>query len=666
MFRSPVAFTHPLSQETILSNGEIIADLFTSEICNRDSTSRFSDILGAQIKRDSDDELQFQSVMAENAQKLGIDPVFVKISKEHFLQTLSDVLTHHGIALDPNVVKNNPEAQEQRKLLFPYFRAILFVDANERDAAVIESSDLSPTTKEYARELAEKRMRSPVNDQAAFIQKIQVMQYMISIKAFGDGDCFYHSVMLDIVHDILTGSLEDESLTGKQIKAQLLPAIAAQIASRGGPQLDFSDQTLHASILDLLRAAPVASLPHNLSATLTLPAASDESEELIAVKNCDFYHLLRDTCAPALRQIMLNGALARQDAIEDDIRNILKNNFIAYTIRNHGGELNFDPSIVETAKLQWASSEFSDIPEAQSRNMLASWNNVYLNIKLQSEFTALTLSDDDAKKDFLGRQFDNWWDQYHDHAYKDYFNFHAHSHIKAGTPQQLALSSQLQCNLDIVDRRCGNLAPITPEIHQAHTLHLDNRPDHFDAIVGDPRLEAPTQIAVALNERTRTLNECKSTLQITAYNWPAKVPDTDLDPIHSLAASAERPLSESVGASQAVTLEAVVESTRKAQETIASHAKELSETLGLNVDSIPQINIDDVSLTETDTSDKLAKNLLIAASTGYKAALKHTTFGNSLERLNTSLLDVRSKQEADDLLLAIELQNQEIQKYFKR
>lgn len=662
MFRSPVTFKQPLARDDIESNGRVITALFFDEICNRDRSSKFSDILSDQIRRDSEENLQFLAAMRANSQRLGIDTEYVIVPQDTFLQTLSDVLSSQHIVLNPDIVKDTPDAHEQRALLYPFFRAILFAEANQRDTEIIERSGLDKEIIARAKLLHEKRMRSQLEEQAAFIQKIQVMRYMSAIKAFGDGDCFYHAVMLDIIHDVLTHSLDDDSPTGKQIQEQLLPAIAREISMNGGPSLDFSGLSLHDSILELLRAAPLSGLPSDLSARLVPDVEQPENEELEAIGNCDLYHLLRNACAPVLRRIMQTGAQTHEAEIKDRIHDILKNNFIAYTIRNHGGDLKFDPSITYTATQQWASSEFSDIPDEQSREMLASWEKVYSTMASQKEFSNLVSSNDDMKKIHLGEQFDNWWRINKDRAYKDYFNFHAQSHVKAGPPQQYALACQLQCNLETVDRKTGSFTSITPRIDNAHTLRLDNRPDHFDAIVGDPRHDGHTQLAVALHERTSSLNEHKSTLVVTPYLWQATVVDMDL------RAAQSSPVSDIVQSTESVPVneESVAASTQEVQSLITAHAKELSESLKLDVTSIQTINVEDESVTILDSSDNITKNLLIAAGTGYKAAKKNTLFGSASDSANTVSVDAKSRQEADDLLYAIQLQNMEIQNYFRR
>ncbi len=59
---------------------------------------------------------------------------------------------------------------------------------------------------------------------------------------------------------------------------------------------------------------------------LSSPHNEDDGEEARILKQCDFFHLLTDVCAPALRVVMLNGL----DAQAEKIKEVLSANFNSY------------------------------------------------------------------------------------------------------------------------------------------------------------------------------------------------------------------------------------------------------------------------------------------------------------------------------------------------
>ena len=64
-----------------------------------------------------------------------------------------------------------------------------------------------------------------------------------------------HSVMLGIIHDALTGKIENNSPISDAIKTRLLPAIARKLAekSRQAQLLNFAGKTLSQSMLQIVK-----------------------------------------------------------------------------------------------------------------------------------------------------------------------------------------------------------------------------------------------------------------------------------------------------------------------------------------------------------------------------------------------------------------------------
>lgn len=292
------------------------------------------------------------------------------------------------------------------------------------------------------------------------------------VKTPGNGDCFYHAVMLNIIHDALHGKLTNQS--AQAIQTLLFPAIVQQLLDVGGPELDETTPPRQ-FILDLLRTAPATAIG------IQSEINEDDSEEVRAIKQSDVYHLLRDVCAPAQRRVMLQAAKSTE--VKKAIKKALKNECLDYLDNGH-------------------INEFSDIDAALTQPMRDTWT------RLRREDSISTTK----------QVFNNWWEQNQDTAADTYMSFHAQPHIQAGGPQQVALSQALHCNFETVHKTNGNINPLNtdlPLLDNANSFRLQNIPGHYDAQLGQPA----TPVTEAMETCMHNFIENSGELHNVQFPW---------------------------------------------------------------------------------------------------------------------------------------------------
>lgn len=563
------------------------------------SRFKFKDLLNLEYERDGDKNPKFGATIRANAAKLGIDPEKIKTAKVQHETVIDNAFGKDHILLEETIFSSTDDALEERTALQRYVRAILCMRASEEDTDKIIHSDIDDEVKRYAQRISEKKVSSYQGEVTSFLRWHKIHESLRMAKAPGDGDCFYHSIMLDIIHDALSNQLTDASPTAQQIKTRLIPHLNAQLIAHGKNAIDVTDKSLKQIMITLLESAPLLESP--------VTRTESDSDEVYSVKQCNIYHLLRDICAPALRELM-QADLANL-VTSDAVRTVLLDEFSCFIIKHYGDKLNFSEEEINIAKMQAENSELSDFPENRKQFFINAWHEMGKRLAKLA---------DPAKNnsEMMNASFTLWWESNVNAIVTDYFSLHKTSRVMASRPQQIAMSQQLHCNLVNVNNQSGLLDPLTPAIQHAHTFMLRNTSIHFDAMIGDAHLSDPTQLTSELHFKMHDINLRHDEFKQSTYPWPKKVNDEN-------------------------------ELIRINQHNLS---RTIDETLALIIDA--ESNRGDIFTCLNPQSQEI----LSVARLGYKDLLPHTLFGSG---------NASSQQEADDLLLAIKLQNDEIANYIQ-
>lgn len=575
-------------------NNRHISTLFVS------SRFKFKELLNLEYERDGDRNPKFGATIRANAAKLGIDPEKIKTAKVQHETVIDKAFGKDHILLEETIFASSDDALEERNALQRYVRAIICMQASAEDTDKIIHSDIDEEYKRYAQRLSDKKVTSYQSEVTSFLRWQKVHESLRIAKAPGDGDCFYHSMMLGIIHDILSNQLTDISTTSLQIKSKLIPLLNKQLLAHGKETIDVTDKSLKQIIIKLLESTPLLD---------SRAIRTDiDSDEIYSIKQCNIYHLLRDICAPALRELM--QADKTNPITIDAVKVVLLNDFSAFIIKHYGAKLYFSEDEIAIANAQVENGELSDIPDHHKQIFIKAWHEIGLRL---SEYA------DQAKDSsaIINSAFTLWWESNVNTIVTDYFSFHQASHVMASRPQQIALGQQLHCNLANVNNQSGLLDPLTPSIRDAHTFMFKNTSLHFDAMIGDAKLTEPTELTTELHQKMHDINLRHDEFAQSTYPWPMKEND-----------------------------ESVVAGTLDQRKITAS----IDETLALIIDTEEQRNDIFTCLNQH------SKDILATAKSGYQEMLPQTFFGSG---------HTKSKQEADDLLLAIKLQNDEIANYIQ-
>ncbi len=325
----------------------------------------------------------------------------------------------------------------------------------------------------------------------------------------GNGDCFYHSVMIGIICDVLTDKLSDHLPTAARIQTILLPEIARQLAFRGKPLLDFSSVGLKQAILELLRTVPIAELGVPQQCGLILPLDDADSQEVRVIKNCDLYHLLVDICSPAMRNIMLSGMQEYKDSLEPVIKELFRSEFSSFMLVEHGTELGVDSSTLAAAKNQLSGGELYDVDSGFRLPLCDSWHRSFPAV---SSYFINNKNIDTS----INAIFESWWRLNRYQVCVMYQAIHRTPRIMAGQPQQIALSSKLFCNFKILNRSNDNHFSLAPAVDQQHSLLFCNLLSHVDFVASET---VSNHIVSALQERMDSFQCYREVINRYSYPW---------------------------------------------------------------------------------------------------------------------------------------------------
>lgn len=580
-----------LTQDECSQNTRYVSTLF------RSSHYRFKDLLSLEYERDSDRNPKFSAAMRVAAAKIGVDPAKIKLAKIQHQTVIDAAFRKDHIVLEEPLLFSTDDAYEQRNALHHYLRAVLCMQAVEEDTQKIIASDIDEENKRYAEKICEKKLTSCQREIISFLRWHDIHEALLVAKSPGDGDCFYHSTMLGLIYDILSDQLTDASLTAQYIKLRLMPLINTKLQLLGKDAIEVSDKSIKQIIIALLETTPLIK-----SAT----CQTDDRLEIRAIKLCDMYHLLRDICAPALRELIQKDS--DNHATREAVNDVLHNEFNAFIICHYGNQLGLSDDEIAVAKNQSENGELSDIPDFRKQFFISAWHTC------GKQLTENVSADANANS-LINEAFTSWWTNHADAAMTAYFSFHTQPHVMASKPQQIAIRNQLHCNLVNVNNHSGLLDPLTPEIPDAHTLMYKNTTLHFDAMIGDVHVTEPSKLTHALHDKMHEINLHHGELKQSTYPWPAKPNEEKITEI------THENVMTSIDETLAIILAA--EGDNEAIFTpLNSHSQEV----------------------------------LSVAKTGYQAVMAQTFFSEQ---------DAKAKQEAEDLLLAIKLQNEEIARYVK-
>lgn len=474
---------------------------------------------------------------------------------------------------------------------------------------------------------------------------MQRKEELIKALAPGDGDCFYHALMLDIIHDVLVGALKEDSEAGQRIKGILFPAINQQLVLLRIPTIDYSHLSLKECIVTLLKLAPNNQLPF-FSRLPGLTSSNHISEEAQVIMQCDVYHLLRDVCAPALRVVMLDGMLIEQQQIKSMLKDILLMEFNAYAKIKYKRLLGVDDTSAAIASDYFSSGEFYGVGYNLKQPIFDVWNDL-IEKGMRHQNTPLPNVDE-----WLQNTFEVSWQQSHDTLYQYYTSFHKNAHLMAGSMQQRALSCKLQMNLKLANNISKSIDEDhrVPSIPNAHTVYIENnRSCHFNAMLYSSS-EEKKPVANALQHIMAFSNQHAQTLRKTVYPW-ARVHTRQNS---NSSSSATMPIVETVDPCLAV---------NEAIKAVKASTKEVGKLL------TTELKMDrDVKM---KSFHDLVGQTLQHAQNGYGLALHNGIFKNTNSSIAQTIgelqeNDNRAEQNQiyKDFLLAVELQNEEIIRHF--
>lgn len=477
----------PLSAADRGANEAILHQLFTVEGFNERDGFKFRELPGAASQRSAELKDALGKIKVP-----GFNDAAITLSASDHIRIISESLAADGIQLGAEILAQNEESK--RKLLFTLFRSYLTIDAYMREAEIIRGHACNQGDKTTALSSMASAIQANRTTISSFISKVRIEQRILKVVVPGNGDCFYHSVAIDLIHDVLTGAITQDSPTGQAFMKHA-PKLAAQLA-RQGVQIDFNGKTLKQAILALLGAV-------QLNDADMSPLSADETEETRAIRQCDFYRLLTDVTAPVLREIMHDGLNQQKDQHAAAVKNVLGQEFAAFIRSEKGNELKLAEDRILAAKAQAAGGEFADMPQESKQPLHDSWTAFYAANKER----ALAAAD---KEDFINTLFEAWWNNGADTAFNLYSSLHVSKGVYAGMPQQQALAEQLQCNFAVLRQSDGQAVPITRNIPQGSTLLVCQRDMHFDAMVGKPDVVQPGAVTQAMHAAVITPRAAKA------------------------------------------------------------------------------------------------------------------------------------------------------------
>lgn len=299
----------------------------------------------------------------------------------------------------------------------------------------------------------------------------------ISVNTLANKACFYQAIMLDIIHDVLTDRIDEDSQTADALKTNLWNAISDQLKSC---DFVYQSKTLKESIMSLL------SLYCN-----KIPSSSSQSNDITYfIKHCNLKQLLNDVCVPALQELTITSMKHNKEIITPYLKKIMASEFAAFIKWKYQEELAFDKKLQEdkdgilAAHHRHFGGEFFGIEEKLKNWFLDSWKKQYKENK--------DTFDPHHRDQWLESLFEEWWQDNQDNAYRIYTDCHSEK-VWAGTPQQVALGQILKCNINLVGSKDEIVTPSAKPRETWQNLYIVQNNDHFKSM-----LHHDSQIALEL------------------------------------------------------------------------------------------------------------------------------------------------------------------------
>jgi len=436
----------------------------------------------------------------------------------------------------------------------------------------------------------------------------------------GDGDCFNHTVMLGIIHDVLTGQLDDTSNTALHIKANLLPAIQDRF-NKLGVDVDFSqDTTLKQSIQKLLYTAPLSKLPNAHRLTVNQPVSVSLTRESALILQSDLFHLLSEVTGPAMRKMMVAAMLEHQAEIQNTLQDVLHAEFIAYirSRREFQAFLSLTSDQIEAAKFSSAGGELylDKKYKGFTDNLHASWQRAFNDKKSTTSSTSLS-------DEWLNTLYFSWWAKHKNEVYQRYVALHSQQKVSTGTCQQQALAKALHCNfryVNVVNKKEEKLFSMRDQTTTAHTFYSTAvHRDHFNAVLGIQNGSDET-IAKVIQNHVTLSSEKREFMNSSQFPWRQGFSASD--------SSRNGSDSEETTSSE---MEASIDEENQLREMV-EQAQTTTENL---IKAIPTKDkkVDNIiRRAHIEKAEHAWREIIKAAKTGYCSALQSTTFGKHKAR----------------------------------
>lgn len=392
------------------------------------------------------------------------------------------------------------------------------------------------------------------------------------VKVPGDNNCFYHVVMLEFIHGILSGDLTENTSTGRMIKHHLLREIAAQF-NKKGIEFNYQNKNLKAAILELMRLVPQQQ---------SVISPAPDVNEITAIKNCALYYLLRDICAPALRECAHLGANQYAGAYKDAVKKRLFEEFCARLIAQSGLKFGFNENDIKAANNY---VRFGEFPKNECGQILAQWNEIF------AEKSAAKLEEKELKA-----LFDGWWNEQQNTAIATYKLYHHQQGVMPSSPQRRSVAQLLQCQLWLQSKTSERPECLATEndAHKINYRYDNNDEQHFNAAIKNDDL------GEAIQSEMQKIYDNKADLIDTEYQWQATFVEDSKE-------------------TNEVIVTVKIEAVKAAAESVAKLVKANPQD-----DSLPQHK----------------KDILIAANEGYANA-----FSNFFNRANVHDNNLTAEEE---------------------
>lgn len=518
-----------LTIEQQKSNETILSLLFDNSAYNQAGVANFDSLCTIRLRRDDHCDEAFTQAINTIIQHIdsSILPtdVAVPAEKSILIRDLLGVLAERRILLGGSgLFAITRDAQENRKRAHEFFQDCLTIHYFKKEAAHLQSiidTDKQLETplllkhdelQKYLNDSIKRKIDSREENIKQCLTSIELREKLTRIQTLPDGDCFYHATMLNIIYQILANQIEEDSQTAKVLQSTLLPAINQELQAKGAPTLDFSGLNLKQAILLCLRMVSLDRLTNINPERLFIPVNENNDLLVSSLQSCDFYHLLKEICAPVLRKIMLT----QLNKHEEEIKTLLENTCVSYWVFHFAKELGFtNKDKIMSAQQTWNNAELADAEAALETAVKRRWNLTIQKIKQQAAFKALSTEEDKIK--FLHAQYKEYWTQNKAVEVKDYCAIHAHQGVMAGPVQQSALMNALHVNMNLVHTTTSLQTPLLPKKQDAGATFLyEYQHAHFNAYA---QKEGSPSLADALHHMMHLALQSRADFKKSTYQW---------------------------------------------------------------------------------------------------------------------------------------------------